>query len=207
MVERGWLECLAKKRMDKEEMRITIEDLPDVGPAVTVTSSTETPSPGSDLFDQSKTDPFFSGLGCDKALDCDSDFDSETESSTWSGIVPRSVFYGKTWIAGSSLAQAADGKIVCEQEKSLLDDVPQETKKERNERLKNWMEKSDLIVGGTCEYFVKSVHLPSHYTTRVNTTIASGSFTAETRTGSLKRALRRATNMLDPESVGDSQTK
>lgn len=145
MVERGWLECLAKKRMDKEEMRITIEDLPDVGPAVTVTSSTETPSPGSDLFDQSKTDPFFSGLGCDKALDCDSDFDSETESSTWSGIVPRSVFYGKTWIAGSSLAQAADGKIVCEQEKSLLDDVPQETKKERNERLKNWMEKSDLV--------------------------------------------------------------
>ncbi|WVQ92675.1 hypothetical protein IAS59_006489 [Cryptococcus gattii] len=146
----------------------------------------------------------FSGLDCDKAPDGDSDSDSETESSRWSGIIPRAVFYDKPWIAGSSLSQTADGEIVCEQEKSLLDDVPQETKKERNERLKNWMEKSDLIVGGTHEYFIKSVHLPSHYTTSVNTTTASGSFTAETRTGFLRRALRRATNMLSPEAVGDS---
>lgn len=135
------------KRLNKERVRITIEDLPDVGPAVTVTSSTETPSRGSDLSDQSKADHFFqfSGLDCDKAPDGDSDSDSETESSRWSGIIPRAVFYDKPWIAGSSLSQTADGEIVCEQEKSLLDDVPQETKKERNERLKNWMEKSDLV--------------------------------------------------------------
>ncbi|KAE8542099.1 hypothetical protein D1P53_001580 [Cryptococcus gattii VGV] len=199
----GW-SALEMNRSNKEGMRITIEDLADVGPAVTVTSSTETPSPGSDLSDQSKADHFFSGLDCDKAPDCDSDSDSERESSRWSGIIPRAVFYDKTWIAGSILSQTADGEIVLEQEKNLLDDVPQETKKERNERLKNWMEKSDLIVGGTHEYFIKSVHLPSHYTTSVNTTTASGSFTAETRTGFLKSTLRRATNMLGPEAVGDS---
>ncbi|WVO25029.1 uncharacterized protein IAS62_006413 [Cryptococcus decagattii] len=198
----GW-SALEVKRLNKKGMRITIEDLPDVGPAVTATSSTETPSPGPDLSDQSKADHFFSGLDCEKAPDGDSDSDSETESSRWSGIIPRAVFYDKTWIAGSSLSQTDDG--VCEQEKSLLDDVPQETKKERNERLKNWMEKkSDLIVGGSHEYFIKSVHLPSHYTTSVNTTTASRSFTAETRTGFLKWALRRATNMLDPEALGDS---
>ncbi|KAL0240633.1 hypothetical protein I308_106431 [Cryptococcus tetragattii IND107] len=193
----GW-SALQVNRSNKEGMRITIEDLPDVGPGVTVTSSTETLSPGSDLSDQSKADHFFSGFDCDKAPDCDSDSDSE------SGIIPRAVFNDKTWIADSILSQAADGEIVCEQEKSLLDDVPQETKKGRNERLKNWMEKSDLIVGGTHEYFIKSVHLPSHYITSVNTTTASGSFTAETRTGFLKRALRRATNMLGPEAVEDS---
>lgn len=140
----GW-SALQVNRSNKEGMRITIEDLPDVGPGVTVTSSTETLSPGSDLSDQSKADHFFSGFDCDKAPDCDSDSDSERESSRWSGIIPRAVFNDKAWIADSILSQAADGEIVCEQEKSLLDDVPQETKKERNERLKNWMEKSDLV--------------------------------------------------------------
>lgn len=140
----GW-SALEVKRLNKEGMKITIEDLPDVGPAVTVTSSTETPSPGPDLSDQSKADHFFSGLDCEKAPGGDSDSDSETESSRWSGIIPRVAFYDKAWIAGSSLSQTADGEIVCEQEKSLLDDVPHETKKERNERLKSWMEKSDLV--------------------------------------------------------------
>ncbi|OXG10978.1 hypothetical protein C366_06482 [Cryptococcus neoformans Tu401-1] len=211
--QKGWWSWLSwssseEESSNKEVTRITIEDLLDVGPAITITLPKATPSPSSDSSDQfSSNEPFFPDFGCDKGSDCGSDSDSETELSTCSGIIPRDEFYGKTWVAGSGLLRTVNGQIVYEpQEKSLLDNISQETKKVRKKRLRSWMENSDLTVR-THEYFVKSTHPSSHYTISINTTTVSGSFTAETRTDLLRRALQHAMDLLGLEAMGGSYTE
>ncbi|OXG43442.1 hypothetical protein J010_06585 [Cryptococcus neoformans] len=204
--QQGWWSWLSWSSSNKEATRITIEDL--LGPAITITSPKATPSPSSDSSDQfGSNEPFFPDFGCDKGSDCGSDSDSETELSTWSGIIPRDVFYGKTWVAGSGLLRTVNGQIVYEpQEKSLLDNISQETKMVRKKRLRSWMENSDLTVR-THEYFVKSAHPSSHYTISINTSTASGSFTAETRTDLLRSALQHAMDLLSLEAMGGSYTE
>ncbi|AAW47101.1 expressed protein [Cryptococcus deneoformans JEC21] len=194
---------------NNEVIRITTEDLLDVGPAITVTSPKRTPSPSSDPFNQfSNNEPFFPDLGCDKGSHCVLDSDPETHSSTWSGIISRDVFYDETWIAGSQLLRTADGQIVCDlQEKGLLNSVSRKAKKERKKRVKTRVANSDLTVGGTHEYFVKSVHLSSHYTTSVSTTTVSGSFAAGTRTDFLRRARQHAMDMLGLDAMAGSRTE
>ncbi|WVQ75372.1 hypothetical protein IAR50_004992 [Cryptococcus sp. DSM 104548] len=115
------------------EARVTIERLP----FVPIDSDTHVSDSDVSTFDLDER-----GSGSD-----DSD-DSSDESSTWSAIIPRDVFYSKTWIAGSQ----SDNKVrqgYSPLRNNSLEMVRAEIEKEKVERMDHWFSTSDLSVGGT----------------------------------------------------------
>ncbi|ODO01685.1 hypothetical protein I350_06511 [Cryptococcus amylolentus CBS 6273] len=173
----GWLSSLlglkkttpSATKVSTSAARVTIENLPSVksthsfttshsaqhGMADTIPCCSEAPVSDSDV----------STLDLDALSSVSSDSDgSSDESSTWSAIIPREVYYAKTWIAGTRCQAKVQQQYVLREESLGL--VRAETEKEKVERMDEWFSKSDLTVGGTHQ-LIKHLMCHSSPTTHV----------------------------------------
>ncbi|ODN91417.1 hypothetical protein L198_05931 [Cryptococcus wingfieldii CBS 7118] len=173
----GWLSSLlglkkstaSATKVSTSAARVTIENLPSVKTTHSFTTSRSAQHGEADTIPCcleapiSHSDVSTLDLDALSSVSSDSD-DSSDESSTWSAIIPREVYYAKTWIAGTRCEAKAQQQYALKD--GSLGLLRAETENEKVERMDEWFSKSDLTVGGT-HRLIKHLMCHSSPTTHV----------------------------------------